>query len=173
MFRRIPTALLCLLLIASCGGNSTERASTHQPPVQGAATTQGSDVLTITLDTPPAEPEHDARAMIVVEFRGFDAEGHPVMVLTNLTGRTIDNIRGGLHIDDVDGNYVFATGYTDAISGQVFLEADGTREFHPEGLDRKADALAMLRDHPTDLRFYFQVRDVTYADGETESFVSE
>ena len=54
------------------------------------------------------------------------------------------------------------TGQTNAVTGDVFLAAGQSLEMSPYGFSRKAELMATLRTNPDSLRFFFEVREITY-----------
>ena len=112
-----------------------------------------------------------ARTLITASFQGIDERGFPVVRLRNETGKAIDDVRGGFHIEDASGGYVFSSGYTEAVGGDIFLAKGAAEDLVPFGLNRKPAVMERLRSDPASLRVYFEVIDIVYADGTRESLV--
>ena len=86
--------------------------------------------------------------------------------MTNRTGKAIDDIRGGFQAEDVEGNYLASSGFTIASPG-VFLEADATVT-HAPFMSSKPELIERLQSAPESVRFVFEAREITYADGTTQ-----
>ena len=67
-----------------------------------------------------------------------------------------------MHRRGVGGEYVAGTGQTNAVTGQVFLASGKSLELAPYGFNRKPELMTMLRSNPESLRFFFEVREITY-----------
>jgi hypothetical protein len=128
--------------------------------------TARSIVLTLLLATPAIHAAADpSRKLISVEFKEINEKGYPVIELTNRTGKDIDDVRGSIVMEDLDGKRLFGTGQTDASPGLVFLGADETKEWVPYGLNRKPEMMERLRTRPDSVKFFFEARSMTYMDG--------
>jgi hypothetical protein len=71
-------------------------------------------------------------------------------------------------MEDLEGNYLFGTGQTEAVPGAIFLASGETKEFVPYGLNRKTELMERLRTSPDSVRFFFEARAMTYMDGSEE-----
>ncbi len=108
------------------------------------------------------------RGFVEVAFRELDAEGRVVVTVTNRSGRDIDDLRGGFQAEDGEGNWLASTGFTEAVTGNVFLPAGETRDYTPFGFGDKPGLVERLRNDPAEVRFWFQAFEITYADGSKE-----
>ncbi|MHC4948557.1 MAG: hypothetical protein ACYTG1_09875 [Planctomycetota bacterium] len=87
-----------------------------------------------------------------------------MVMCRNLTGRDIDDIRGGFRVTDADGTVLHATGLTPAIPNDLLVAAGEEFENSPFGLNRKQDVMDRLATAPEELTFSFVARDVTFMD---------
>ncbi|MDH3283733.1 MAG: hypothetical protein OEQ13_03260 [Acidobacteriota bacterium] len=121
------------------------------------------------LPPPPAPPSElhgiAPDAILSVTFKEINDKGYPMVVLKNLTGRDIEEIRGGFRLKDAEGNILHAAGLTIAVPGQLFLAADAEAENSPFGLNKKEELMQRLKSAPDELSFSFEAEHVTFMDG--------
>lgn len=114
----------------------------------------------------PAPPAPAPRTDVLsVRFKEINDKGYPVVIITNLTGRDIDDISGGFRLNDASGNVLHATGWTIGTPGMLLLAAGAEDETVPYGLSRKTELMQRLRSEPEALSFTFEVREVTFMGG--------
>jgi len=111
---------------------------------------------------PLAAEEAPRRDLLQVKFKEINEKGYPILVLMNETGKDIETLSGGFVVETRDGKYVASTGHTIAVPGQLFLGAGKNTELSPYGFNRKETLMGALRTNPESLRFFFEVRDITY-----------
>jgi hypothetical protein len=174
----VPAALVlaALVIIAGCGkppsSDSSARAVTPTPAPRPANRSAHTASPRISKPTPspsaPAAPAADTLAgfapdkVIFVTFKEINADGYPIVTLTNLTGRDIDDISGAFRLHDADGSILHSTGLTIAVPGDLFLAADTTTESSPFGLNRRQELMERLATTPDELSFSFEAREVTF-----------
>ncbi len=107
------------------------------------------------------------RGLISVSFQEIDKEGRVVVSFTNRTGKPIDDIRGGFHAEDAQGNSLAASGYAIASPGDVFLEVDESARHRPF-MTVRPEFLERLKSAPETIRFSFEAMEIRYTDGSTE-----
>ncbi|HAC63429.1 MAG TPA: hypothetical protein DCF68_07785 [Cyanothece sp. UBA12306] len=108
------------------------------------------------------------RNFIEVKFQRINSENVPIVQITNLTSKNIDNIQGSFILEDTDGNYLFGSGYTSKITGQVFIKAGDTRDFSIFGLSKRTELVELIRKSPNQVRFFFEAKEIKYMDGTVE-----
>ncbi len=125
-------------------------------------------IVAVGLLAPLAAEERPRRDLLQVKFKLINDKGYPIVVVTNMTGRDIDTVRGSIVVERPDGEYVAGTGQTNAVPGQVFLAAGKSLELAPYGFNRKPELMTTLRTNPESLRFFFEVREITYMESTGE-----
>ncbi len=135
------------------------------PSVQDNLISQPINPLQLTQQT--ITPQH-RRSFIEVNFKEINSENVPIIEITNLTTKDIDNIRGSFKLEDTSGNYLFGSGYTSQVTGQVFLQAGQTKEFTIFGLSKRIEIVELIRKYPDNVRFFFEAKDISYMDGTVE-----
>jgi hypothetical protein len=156
---------LAFMIAASFTFTSCEKSS-DSPPVSSQPTPPSIPVAPAAPQA-PAIPAGDLagfppEAVLSVTFKEINAGGYPMVMLKNLTGRDIDDIRGSFQLRDADGNILHATGLTVAVPGQLFLAAGAEQVNSPYGLNNKADLMKQLASSPNDLVFSFVADDIKF-----------
>ena len=123
--------------------------------------------------THATELQTHRRSFIEVQFKRIDEEGLVWVEIINLTNRDIDDIRGGFRVEDKQGNYLFSSGYTEAVPGSVFLRSGERKEFTIFGLKRKPKVVQMIKKAPKSINFYFEAREIIYMDGSREDTLKQ
>ncbi len=118
--------------------------------------------------TQATELQTHRRSFIDVQFKRIDEEGLVWVEIINLTNRDVDDIRGGFRVEDKQGNYLFSSGYTEAVPGSVFLRSGERKDFTIFGLKRKPKVIEMIKKTPKSVNFYFEAREIFYMDGSKE-----
>ncbi|MHC5025648.1 MAG: hypothetical protein ACYTGR_02675 [Planctomycetota bacterium] len=170
-----------LIVVAGCGeapvadASVFERADTAATPAAAARPApDAADDAGLAAATPmPATdttPAVDELAgfmpdeVLAVVFKEINERGFPIVTLTNLTGRDIDDIRGSFRLLDADGSILHSTGMTSAVPGDVFLAAGATDESSPFGLNRRSELMKRLATAPEGLSFVFEANAVTFVE---------
>ncbi|MCP3904646.1 MAG: hypothetical protein GY715_13550 [Planctomycetes bacterium] len=160
---RILAMIVAILILTACSETEPRSATAMpQPPV----VVRDAPVVVPAPPTPPLPaPRTD---VLAVRFKEINEKGYPVVIITNLTDRDIDDIRGGFRLADASGDILHATGLTSAIPGELFLAAGAETETVPFGLSSKDEPMRRLRAEPDTLSFTFEAIDVTFMDGVQE-----
>jgi hypothetical protein len=159
ILRSVASLALAFFFLTGCEKSSAPPA----PPVSAAPPVPAAPPI----PPPPAVPAGDLAgfapdAVLSVTFKEINAQGYPMVMLKNLTGRDIDDIRGGFRLSDKEGNILHATGLTIAVPGQLFLAAGAEAENSPYGLNGNEDLMKRLATSPDELVFSFVAKDVTF-----------
>ena len=173
--RLVPLAGLVAMIVAllcGCGasGQMADRATAQVEPLS-------TDDFRRQLEEIERHAEEDRirleqkrehrRSFLRVVFHEIDAENRVVVSVTNGSNKAIDDIGGGFRVEDVEGNYITGSGFIEAVPGSVYLQAGETRTQVPF-VSRKPELIERLRTEPGALRFAFEARSITWADGSTE-----
>lgn len=177
-YMRFLPILAAASLLAGCGDTSVSSRTTAPPP----SPTPPETVLPAPLpekNTPPppatrklVDPQV-AQSFLSVQFKEINDKGYPVVDVTNNTDKDIDMLRGGFQLKDSEGNFLFASGYTSAVPGDVVVKAGETIQLVPYGLNRKEALMKQLTEEPEKLQFFFSAQSITYMDGTKESKLSD
>ncbi len=100
------------------------------------------------------------------QFKQLEPGKMPVITVTNMGDRDIDDIMMGISLIDEEENVLFSTGYTDMVTGSVWLAAGESMEMTlyitEAALDRNPTGKQKLIDEPATVGVSFDIRTVTF-----------
>lgn len=145
-------------LSTGCG----ERPAVSQPstvPSQPIAA-QPNIQQPISPQFPAPSPPEDRESIAVefVEVTSNDRGDFVVLRFTNTTDAAIAGIRGGIHVNDADGNIVYGYGYTD----QLFNQDPGASVDLPLLKIKPDGPLQAHRDSLAELSYIYAAQEITF-----------
>ena len=99
-------------------------------------------------------------------FKGLEPGKMPVITVTNTGELDIDDIMGGFSLLDSEGNVLFSTGYTDMVTGSVWLAAGQSMDLGlfitKAAQDRNPEGKRKLIEAPQTIQVVFSPHTLTF-----------
>lgn len=115
--------------------------------------------------TTPCEGSDHPLSMV---FKGLEPGKMPIITVTNTGHLDIDDIMGGFSLLDSDGNVLFSTGYTDMVTGSVWLAAGQSMDLGlfvtQAALDRNPPGKRQLIEAPQTIQVVFSPHTITFVE---------
>ncbi len=120
-------------------------------------------VLFLLSLTAPCEGSEHPLSMV---FKGLEPAKMPVITVTNTSDLDIDDIMGGFSLLDRDGNVLFSTGYTDMVTGSVWLASGKAMDLGlyitEAAQDRNPEGKRKLIEAPQTIQVVFSPHTLTF-----------
>ncbi len=114
----------------------------------------------------PVSASEEPDELLTGVFLHLKPEQRPVITITNNGNRDIDDIMMGISLRDEEGIVLFSTGYTDMVTGSVWLAAGATMEMSlfitEAALDRNPTGKQKLMEEPETIGVTFDIQTVTF-----------